>query len=260
MENEREHTLKQLWAQSALHILEDMKSEGVVDAIDILHGGESRGDETFEWFFGRKFSSHSDHRGGPLFQYLMPMRKCETRFVCHFDCDVLLFSRDAYSWVETGIEMIKAQPHIVAAAPCSRPPTDDGTYFQPGNRVAGFGDAHLVNCISTRKFLLDLDWMKSRLPMQAKLSGRKARLKSLLFGSSATLPLENHVTDQMRKETLWRLDVSGADAWSLHLAVHDWELVRVLPRLVQLVEDNVFPREQMGRYDFDIELWRSLLS
>lgn len=210
---------------------------------------------TFRSGYGRR----NDHRGGPIYQYMLPIIQSEADYICHFDCDIILYSKPGFSWVAEGINILSTREEVFSVSPHSGPPCAPTEYHQPGNEVRHEATLRLVNCISSRKFLFNRSRFLSMLPMQPKFSSRRDRFMSLLSGRSALLPLESQITDLMRNSGLWRAEVSAECCWSLHCKEHSTDILRTLESIMGLVEKGLFPDAQKGYYDINLPLWAPLL-
>lgn len=229
------------------------------DDIIEIHESSHRNDDILYFMFGTHIAKTHDHRGGPVYQYLLPIFKSDANYICHFDCDILLYSSPGFSWVAEGIELLRTREDIFSVAPHSGPPCEPSQYNQPGNEVRHEGALRLVNCLSTRKFLFDRAAFMEMTPLKPRFSSRRDRLMSLLPGRSALLPLETHITQNMRHKGLWRADLPGETSWSLHCREHTPKLLVSLNSLIELVERGIFPDTQKGQYDLILPLWRPFL-
>lgn len=250
----RRHTYRR--ADAAPVTVEDYPDVlGLFDKVTFL--APDRAAETRVLRRAFRASGHrSDHRGGPIYQYLGPILDSTAEYFCHLDCDILFYTAPGVNWISQAISTLEAHDDVAAAAPHSGPACTMAQLAQPtGFTVRERGDLRLIDFVSTRKFVMSKDWLLSQLPMAPRYSGRRDRLRALVRGTSALLPLEVHLSGLFREQGLWRADLPADQAWCLHLPSHSAQVQAQLPGILSRIAANDVPDGQRGHFDLRLEGW-----
>jgi len=196
-------------------------------------------------------------RGGPFLPFVFAIEECDTRYLLHFDSDMLLYQRENHSWVDEGIRTLEENEDVLAVCPLPGPPSPDGILHQRG--VPYQWDSrglYRFKSFTSRRYLIDRERFAAALPMTPQR--RKARKRGLLSGLRRRATLRNWehaVTAKMQETQFIRADLGSPSAWSLHPPDHGDQFRRHLPRIIAAVEAGRYPDEQAGDYDLDLELW-----
>jgi len=49
--------------------------------------------------------------------YFFMLDKCQTKYLCHFDLDIVMWSRPDFSWVETAVRILQGNPQALTVVP-----------------------------------------------------------------------------------------------------------------------------------------------
>ncbi len=210
------------------------------------------------YFFGVDSIAIKAWDGGPYYAYFFGLYAARSRYVAHFDGD-MMFGGGSRTWVRDAITCMEQRPDVLMTAPYAGPPRADGAMFA--------ADAHELHSarepmtclayrhmhVSTRVFLIDLDRFKRRLGTFDALRPAPAqRLKAKLLGNPPDArEAEVVMSESMQRAGLSRIDLLGAapGMWSLHPPYRSEEFYRRLPELVRAVEAGRVPDSQRGHYD-----------
>jgi hypothetical protein len=195
--------------------------------------------------------------GGPFLAYVFAIEECDTRYLLHFDSDILLHQREGHSWIDQGIRTLEADQDVLVVCPLAGPPTRDGVLHQRGvpyeRDPRGY---YRFKNFTSRKYLIDRERFAAALPMTPqRRRARRRRLRSGLRRRATLLNWERAVAAKIRETSFIRADLTSPDAWSLHPLDHGEQFRRHLPRIIAAVEAGRFPEEQAGHYDLDLQLW-----
>ncbi|MEE3369308.1 MAG: hypothetical protein VX346_08185, partial [Planctomycetota bacterium] len=135
-----------------------------------------------------------DHRNIPLFGWISGIEACRSRYLLHFDCDILLHQQPGYSWIDEGIALLRKRDDIMSVAPHPGPPTPDGILHQRPSakwkRDAGF---LAFKTWTTRRYLIDTERFQEFLPVRFTHCPWKKRIRRWLRGQGTANTWERHM-------------------------------------------------------------------
>ena len=152
-------------------IAEELKKEGYIDKIIYLYS-----DDPLLKVISRKYLRniiHETHDSGGcgLMAYLAAFEVVNTRYILHYDADILLYQFPGYDWSVEARYLMDEDPNAIAARPRICPPfigekdlrqtvcTDEGRSFIPVKSVRS------DSWFSTRCFLMDRKKLFDYLPL-----------------------------------------------------------------------------------------------
>ena len=215
--------------------------------------------EVAQAFFGCDDIPVKAWDGGPFYAYFYGMYQARSRYIVHFDSD-MLFGGGNTRWVEEAIRVMDADPSLLVTSPLPGPPRADGVLLGHGSDVPrpveiegvhGYRFRH----VSTRIFMLDMDRLYAsvgRLPLLAP--GLPSRIKARLLGNPPRArEAEVILSETLQENGLSRLDFLGSEGglWSLHPPYRNAAFYEQLPSLIAAVESGRIPDEQRGDYDMN---------
>ncbi len=255
----RYDSLPSVGSMKELHrCCESLIAAGVVDNAWSIDYSKQAQRETYKTHLKAKKINPRDWRGYPNLGSMQAIDRSKYRYFLHFDADIMMFQRPGFNWIESGIEMLKANPDVMFASPLSGPPTSDGSLDQRGESYnldeKGF---YRIDSFTSRKYLLDKDRLKLLLPLSPRFLSWKRRTLARFTGASATLSWEIMVAERLRETGYSRADLSSHDAWALHTPDHGAEFLARLPGILDAVERGYFPAKQAGNYDLDLSIWQA---
>ena len=246
-------------------LAESFKREGLLDEVTHLEPGDPR----FAGFarkYARPWMTETHDYGGCAHQaYWAALELPRTRFVLHYDADMLLWQAPGFSWVEEARGLLPSQPRAIFALPRISPPgfaatpADDGPSLHEGRPPARVPGGWLNDWFSTRCFLLDRERLEPLLPL---VRGRKIfeyRLRRLL--DRGYPPGPEHLLFKELGGNGWRtLNLDSERAWLLHPTRKDAEYHRLLPGSITAVAAGRVPAAQRGYADLRLEAWAEFLA
>lgn len=202
-----------------------------------------------------------DYGGCAVMSYLAAFELCRTRWILHYDADMLLYQESGFSWAAAARAALVADPRLVAAIPRPAPPASQvdcpslSEGLPSGDTAAGWYNAWL----STRCFFCDLERLRPLLPL---LQGRlywRVLLRKLASRGYPVAP-EILLFRRLQGARRYRLVLRDRRAWLLHPNRKDEVFQRLLPRLIPAVQAGRCPDEQLGRQDLVLDSWQVFLS
>jgi hypothetical protein len=237
-------------------------SEGRVGRIVVLRPG----DPIFR-VLSRKYlrpwvrETH-DYGGCALMSYLAAFELCRTRWLLHYDADMLLHQEGRFDWVGQAQGAMVDHPFVVAATPRPSPPTLEGP-DAPTNaerlplypHPAGW----LNIWFSTRCYLFDLERFRPCLPLMQGRTYWEVLAARILRRGYPRSP-EGLLCLRMAAAGRTRLALRDRRAWLLHPLQKDAAFVSALPRLLAAIHEGRCPDGQRGDTNLDLRLWEQILA
>jgi hypothetical protein len=236
--------------------------DGLVDRVVWLRAGDPLFTSLSRIYLRPWVTATHDYGGCALMSYLAAFELCQTRFLLHYDADLMLYQAPGFDWSTCAREAMLNDEAIIAAVPRPSPggfgPVDSPSrseHLSLRSHTAGW----LNQWFSTRCYLFDVARLRPLLPL---LQGRiywevlAARLFRRGYPRSPEIMLYRRMTAAHR----WRLMLSDPRAWLLHPIQKDATFIAALPRLLETVAAGHCPDPQRGHQDLRLEEWKSLLA
>jgi hypothetical protein len=246
-------------------LAEEFRQAGLFDEVVYLEPGDTR----FPGFarkYARPWMTDTHDYGGCAYMaYWGSLDLPHTRFVLHYDADMLLHQDPGFSWVDEALALLPAQPRAIFALPRISPPgfaatpAEDAPSCHEGRAPTRVAGGWLNDWFSTRCFLLDRERLEPLLPL---VRGRRIfeyRLRRLI--DRGYPPGPEHLLFHQLGGNGWRtLNLASERAWLLHPTRKDAEYYRLLPGILAAVAAGRFPPAQKGYADLRLEDWANYLS
>jgi hypothetical protein len=245
-------------------VAEGLKSDGVFDRIVYIHEGDARIPELLRKYLGRLIGDTHDCWGNGVVSYLYGFDECKTKYVLHYDADMLLYQGEHYDWSIEGVDYLRKNVGAIAASPRVSPPwvdndvpTDMPSLHKSDALVEARDGYWRVEWFSTRCFLLDLSRLSCLLPL---LTVRNVRqfcevLVRRVVGRSYPPLLEVLIHRQAQRHGMYRIDLMTTNAFILHPNHKGTRFVRLLPGLIESIGAGAVPREQRGWENITLDAW-----
>lgn len=197
-----------------------------------------------------------DYGGCALMSYLAAFELCRTRWLVHYDADMLLYQARGFDWVRVARTAMVDSESVVAACPRPAPPREglDAPTAQERLIATAHAAGWLNAWFSTRCYLFDLQRLAPLLPL---LQGRiywetlAARLLRRGYPRSPEIMLFRRMESAGR----WRLTLRDPRAWLLHPVQKKDDFVAALPRVLAQVASGKSPALQKGNQDLNLDWW-----
>jgi hypothetical protein len=236
-----------------------------------------------------------DHLGHAFSAYFLGWESARTRYVAHFDADIVLWQEPGFHWLRAAIAALEADPTLLAASPRIAPPpmTDamvhvdaPGSGWLPSWPLERRHGGWRSPWFSTRCHLIDRERLMAALPLQpargAAADRRASTLDRLLapiydagfaagkLGRIARsiarrippfpLPPEVLLHEHAQAHGFGCVYLDDPRAWFVHPDTKPETFLRLLPRLLTSVaERGEYPAQQRGLSGVQFGAWESFL-
>jgi hypothetical protein len=245
-------------------LAEKFRREGLFDEVAYLEPGDPRFRD-FAGKYARPWMTEThDYGGCANMAYWASLELPRTRYLLHYDADLLLHQDPGCSWVGEALALLPTQPQAIFALPRISPPgwaatpAEDGPSCHEGRPPTPVAGGWLNDWFSTRCFLLDRERLEPRLPLVRGPKILEYRLRRLL--DRGYPPGPEHLLFRELGGRGWRtLNLSDPHAWLLHPTRKDAEYYRLLPGIMAAVAVGRVPAGQRGHADLRLEDWAEFL-
>ena len=202
--------------------------------------------------------------GTALMSYFAGLEIPKSRYIIHYDGDMILHQKKGYDWSVEANEIMNSQPNAIAATPRISPPfagkrsMGDAPSVHPGRMLTPTLGGWKNDWFSTRCFLID----KSKLDKYLPLIQRKELLRTLFWKMiKHRYPRDPEIMlfRRIGPSGGWRLNLSSKKAWLLHPNNKSDTFLRLLPKIQRLVSRGEVPNEQRGHADIHVEAWERFI-
>lgn len=177
-------------------LVERWASERTVDRVEYLEPDPDALRELNKKFSGTPTAWSHDHLGHAFSAYFAGWNCANTRYVLHFDADILLYQSRGFSWSRTAIELLNDDPSLLSVSPRIAPALGEsgqmvrsdvaGSGWLPTWRLDSTPGGWRSDWTSTRCHLVDIERLKQLLPLR---SSRGAAADSIDHGLNALASL-----------------------------------------------------------------------
>jgi len=245
-------------------LAEGFRREGLFDEVAYLEPGDARF-RSFARKYARAWMTETHDYGGCAYMgYWGALELPRTRFVLHYDADMLLHQDPGFSWPDAALALWPSQPRAIFATPRISPPgfaaspAEDGPSCHEGRPIEPVTGGWLSDWFSTRCFLLDRARLAPLLPLVRGSRIATYRLRRLI--DRGYPPGPEHLLFHSLGGRGWRtLTLASEHAWLLHPTRKDAEFHRLLSGMVAAVGAGRFPAAQKGYADLRLEAWAEFL-
>lgn len=236
-------------------VVEKALSAGVIDRYIPLSG--VRNDVLGRKHFGQTIPSMRDHRGVPMFGWIVGIESAKTDYVVHFDSDILLYQARDKDWISDGIEVLKADERAMFVAPMPGPPHREGKLLdQATPPIVDAQGNWRFRTFSSRRFLVDRTKLNALLPIPLCYVSKKRHFLMKLGVGEALHNWEYCMGMALARSAYDRVHLRSSQAWTIHCPSHDAQWQTLLPSIISRVEKGEFPGEQAGLYDLQLPAWQ----
>jgi hypothetical protein len=241
-------------------IAEGLRAAGYFDRIVYLRPGDALLDHLWRKYLRNVIRETHDAGACALTAYLAALELPRTRYLLHYDADMLLYQAPGFDWIGEAHGFLERQPKAVAATPRLSPPTDqpkgdpETPHFYEESPPAAVEGGWRSDWISTRCFLMDLHKLAEYLPL---LKGRLLVELILVkyFGHGYPRSPERMLSRRIGRVGGWKLYLSDERAWLLHPIAKPSQYVRLLPQILEAIRQGQVPEQQRGVPDIILTTW-----
>ena len=186
----------------------------------------------------------------------------KTKFVLHYDSDILLHQTEDFDWVKEALGFMQYDQNCVAAVPRLAPPAHhalDSPSLQEGRPHESRDGYWLNDFFSTRHFLMDKERLATYFPLiKGKLLAELLLRKYLkrAFPLDPEIILFRSVGSNGGK----RMVLKSLDAWILHPDRKDDLFIKLLPEIIKAISAGTYPAQQAGYENINLDAWAAFLN
>lgn len=245
-------------------IAEKFVHEGTFDRVVYVEPGDPRTRALLTRYAGWPVVETHDCYGCGLVSYLYGFDEARTRYLLHYDADMLLHQAVGYDWSVEGLEHLSKDPRAISATPRVSPPfarvlgTRDSPSLQAAHpALEPHGAVWHIGWFSARCFLLDLERLRHWLPL---LSARRPRYfgevcarRILARGYPPAVEVLIHL--RAKGQGAYRVDLVTEKAFVVHPNNKDERFLRMLPGMLDAIRSGAVPAGQRGWENVILEAW-----
>ncbi|GGE44421.1 hypothetical protein EV200_101227 [Pedobacter psychrotolerans] len=188
--------------------------------------------------------------------YWVGIELCNSKYVLHYDGDIILYQKSDYSWVEEALSLMLKEENVIIAVPRLAPPPNEIDYpsYQEGREITSFEKFWINDWFSTRHFLLDKEKLNSFLPLVIGKVKVELLLRKYLRRAFPIDP-EMLLFKSLGRRGCKRLILKNKNAWITHPADKPENFLRNVKKIISEVKQGNFPLEQMGYENINLDAW-----
>lgn len=186
--------------------------------------------------------------GTPVYPFLAGLLAPRTRYVAHYDADMLL--HDPGGWLRAGVQLLRSDPRVLFVNPHRGPVATPPAPSAPPD-VAGVAS---TPAMSTRCFLVDVRRLLERTPLPGHRHTWLRRVRYRLEGRSTLRPLE-HIFSGLADDGSGQVTSLDADiAFTIHGVHRQYFEDERIDRVIAAIATGDVPPQQRGEENL-IGLW-----
>lgn len=246
-------------------IAEELKDKGYLDRIVYLHPSDPLLPILSRKYLRNLVHETHDYGACALMAYLAGLEVPTTRYVLHYDADMLLYQASDYDWSVEARYLMDKEPKAVAASPRISPPfgeendVPDAPSLHEGRLLIPVEGGWRNDWFSTRCYLIDRDKLAGYLPL---LQGRTLLEVLLIKYLNRGYPRSPEIMlfRRVGGSGGWRLNLKSEQAWLLHPATKPPRYIELLPQIQNEIRQSRIPVEQRGYANINLSAWEDFLA
>jgi hypothetical protein len=245
-------------------IAEGFRQGGIFDRVVYVEPGDPRIALILRKYVGRLITETHDCYGVGLVSYLYGFEECTTRYLLHYDADMLLFQEAGFDWSVAGRRRLLADPRAISATPRVSPPfaaalgvKDSPSLQATSPELQAEDGVWRIGWFSARCYLIDLERLGAWLPLLDWRTPRYlcAVVARKLLARGYPPPTEMLIHVRGRQQGSYRLDLTTERAFVIHPNDKSERFLRMLPGIVESVSKGHVPSAQRGWENLLLDVW-----
>ncbi len=242
-------------------------------------------------YAGVATSRSHDHLGHAFSAYFSGWECARTRYVAHFDADILLWQAPGFSWIAAAIDALQRNETLLAVSPRIAPPPATDTLLAPQHPPECWSPdwplhrhqhGWISSWFSTRCHLIDRErltrvlplgnptrdrraaavdrWLRSLYDLRTLTGPDRSRLARRLVRGVPPFPLPPEVLlhEHAQRRGLSCLYLANPEAWFIHPDTKPAQFLRLLPKLLEHVTvRGTYPPAQRGLSSVQFDAWEN---
>jgi hypothetical protein len=277
-------------------LCDSLQTAGIADRVVWLEPDPAALRQLNAKYSGLATARSHDNLGHALAAYFLGWDSARTRYVAHFDADIVLWQQAGYHWLPAAVAALEREPTLLGASPRIAPPSDgermvrveaDGSGWLPTWPLERVADGWRSPWFSTRCHVIDRVRLAAVLPLgsaRGPAADRRAaaldrwlaplcaagiftrgpgRLMRALAARIPPFPLPPEVMlhEHAQARGFGCLYLNDPRAWFIHPDAKPEIFLRLLPRiLVTAGQRGECPDAQRGVSGMQFAAWEAFLS
>lgn len=180
-----------------------------------------------------------------------------TKYLLHYDGDIMLYQKPGFAWVNNAIKYMDADKNVVMAVPRLCPPITaavDLPSTHEGRPTITYPEYWKNDWFSTRHFLWDRTKIEKYLPL---VRGKVMFELLIRKYANRAFPIDPEILmhKSIGPRGGQRLVLRSPDAWIVHPMDKSETFLNNLPQIISLINEGKFPDEQRGYENMKLEPW-----
>lgn len=241
-----------------VEISENLLRKGLVSKVYYLRPNDPLFKHISRKYLGNLYDCTHSAGGTANMGYWAGIELPETRYVLHYDGDMLLYQEPGFRWTDEAIRHLAADEHYLSAVPRLCPPVLDQDFLLPslheGRPNTSFEHYWYTDFFSTRIFLLDKHRLANYLPLPR--GGLRLELLLRKYGKRA-FPMDPEIVlfRSLGSHGCKRLLLKNDKAWVTHPVDKSGDYLAILPKVIDQINTGLFPEKQRGYEDMQLDAW-----
>lgn len=248
--------------EKIIEIAENLLERGVVTSVYYLKPGDPLIKKLAKRYLRNIYDCTHAAGGTANMSYWAGIELTDTKYILHYDGDILIYQAKNYNWVNEALTLMDADQNITIAVPRLCPPTENRKPNEPsfheGRPLIEHETYWLNDWFSTRHFLMDKTKFEKYLPLPIG----KVAIELLLrkYGKRA-FPIDPEILmfKSIGVRGGKRLILKNKQAWLTHPVVKNEDFLKYLPAIIRQVNEGKYPKAQMGYEDINLDAWLDYL-
>jgi len=238
-------------------LVEDFLAKGLVSDIYFLEEGDPFIKKTLNTYFKNFVTETHEYGGIGIISYLAGIELTKTKYVLHYDGDMLFYQKAGFNWVESAIEVLNEYTDCISITPGIAPPTTQLTrtasfeHWSENLKVTG---GYKDKFFSARQFLIDKDRLYAEFPLFRGIVLLETLLVKYL-NRGYPRSVENIFFKRFSTAGKFRFMMDSHNCWVLHPLDKPLTYLEILPFIIENVNSGVVPMEQEGHENINLEAW-----
>jgi hypothetical protein len=249
--------------EKIISIAEDFKKQGLFTQVRYLKPHDDLFNLLAKKYLRNLYNCTHSAGGTANMSYWAAIELPQTRYVLHYDGDLIMYQKDGYSWVEKALEMLKFNESAFSIVPRLCPPLEDKNFDLPSLHEGRTNKSHqhywTNDFFSTRHFMLDKRRFESYFPL---VQG-KVWIELLLrkYGGRAfPIDPEMLIFKSTSPRGGKRMVMKSENAWFIHPTDKPHDYIQLLPQIIKCVNENKCPKAQLGHENINLNAWQEFLA
>ncbi|PJJ79459.1 hypothetical protein CLV57_2593 [Mucilaginibacter auburnensis] len=242
-------------------IAQKLLSDNIVDQLYFVYPDDAMIDEMSKKYLAGLYKTTHGAGGMVNMSYWIGFSLPKTRYVLHYDGDMMLYQKPGFDWAEHAVKLMDERQEAVMAVPRLCPPVKNN-YNLPSLNEGRPSESHqdywINDWFSTRHFLWDNEKINTYLPF---VRG-KVKMELLLrkYGNRA-FPIDPEILmfKSMAPRGARRLVLKSEDAWMVHPVDKSADYLNNLPAFLNCIAAGKYPKEQSGVENMDLKAWTAFI-